>query len=416
VLKVNKATPKVPKNYGKQWWAEAMKEVNSVKRRLTQKAMKFVDEAVRRSLEEKQRQATERREARQLGLGKEAESCTVLIEEDVELSEPERQETGEDNHLASYAELGDDYDPDASGFKPASDEEEDDDDEEKKAKKKRKTEAKERKASHKEQMSEALQKHFNALNEPQEEGEDGERDPNADFANFAEFNAQKAHNAAHGIDQNQESEDDSSSGDDSSTDDEANQKRSRAPIDYWGEPPEDLLERQDLEDSVDGSRAYVAHFIRYVMGMWHQYFKKGHKIEGSGLTQGAVASFNSAMVVEKTREALTPILVKLQKNTLDAELLRRIDSVVALAANRDYKTCMQEYVVCTMGRKTWHQSLSQAMMQQNHGGSICKIITQSQFIDFDYDPTINAFMLALKRVIQFLQWLRPPTDASKGSY
>jgi len=125
VLSVNIAPPKVPKNWGSQWWAQAMKDVNSVKRRLTQKAMKFVDEAVRRSREEKERQAIEKREARQTGKS-EKDMLTVLIEEDVE--EPEAPE---ESYLDAQApEIGDDelarYEN--SGFKPASGSEDDEDD------------------------------------------------------------------------------------------------------------------------------------------------------------------------------------------------------------------------------------------------------------------------------------------------
>lgn len=122
------------------------------------------------------------------------------------------------------------------------------------------------------------------------------------------------------------------------------------------------------------------------------------------------------MVYEKTKEALTPLLTQLQKNTIQPELLKQLDILLTMAAERQYKTCMQEYVGITMGKKTWHQSHMQSMKQQNHGGSVCRITKQSEFIDFDYDPTVNAYMLALKRVLQFLQWLRPPTEAAMGMY
>lgn len=262
-------------------------------------------------------------------------------------------------------------------------------------------------------MLKALEQHFGIVNGEQT-GEPP--DPNllaAEFANYDGFNAQKAYELAHGIAEGDQSEDDDGSS--TSSEEMAEEKRKR-PINYWGETPEDLLARSDLEDSLDGSRAYVAHFVRYVMGMWQQHVEDGRKIEGNGLTKGTADSFNSTMVLEKTRESLLPLLVQLQQNTVPEELLRLIDTVVTLAAQRDYKTCMQEYMVITMGRKTWHQSLPQMMMQQNHGGSVCRIIKQSQFVDFDYDPTMNAYTVALKRVIQFLQWLRPATDISMGSY
>lgn len=415
VLSVHKAKAKPPKAWGAgtKWWAQAASEVNDIKRKLTQKAMRFVDEAVRISREEKARQAAERREARQLGLGN--EGITVLIEDDVPKPEPVRRARIEEAAPESDARDGDtdryqDYGD--SGFRPASGEEESDD--ENRLKKRKIESVSIRKPSHKEQMSKALEQHFSTLNneeagEPDAEGAEPEAEK---FKAFEGFDAGKAHAAAHGIHE----DDDVSSDSGSSSSEDEDGKAIRRPTDFWGEPPEDLLERTDLEDSLDGSRAYVAHFIRYVMGVWHMYFKNGRKIEGNGLTEGVAASFNSAMVVEKTRESLTPLLNQLQRNSVPEDILRQIDKVASLAAGRDYKQCMQEYVVVTMGRKTWHQTVMQTMMQQNHGGSVARITKQSPFVNFDFDPTMNAYMLALKRVIQFLQWLRPPTNPSMGSY
>lgn len=152
------------------------------------------------------------------------------------------------------------------------------------------------------------------------------------------------------------------------------------------------------------------------MGAWQECVVMGRTIEGSGLGTIAVDTFNSKVVLEKTKESLTPLLFQLQKNIVPLGLLQRLDNLLSLATDRDYKTCMSRYVDITMGKKTWHQALSQDMMQQNHGGSICKIIKTSAFVDFDYDPAVNAYVLALKRLIQFLQWLRPPTMPSMGQY
>merc|ERR1711933_167686 len=120
------------------------------------------------------------------------------------------------------------------------------------------------------------------------------------------------------------------------------------------------------------------------------------------------------MVLEKTKEALAPLLVNLQRNTVSIDLLQKIDAIATLATQREYARVMEEYVGVTMGKKRWFQSHMQTMMQQNHGGSVAKILKQSEFIDFDFDPAVNAYMLALKRVIQFLQWLRPAIKPSHG--
>merc|ERR1712224_584565 len=104
---------------------------------------------------------------------------------------------------------------------------------------------------------------------------------------------------------------------------------------------------------------------------------------------------------------------RLKKEDLPQELLKNLFDVATFAAQREYSRSMESYVLITMGRKTWRQSLMQSQMQQNHGGSIKKIIGQSELIQFDRDETMNAYMLALKRVLQFAQHLRPPDEISK---
>lgn len=413
VLAVNIAKPPTAKNIGQKWWNQAVSEVSDIKRRLTKKAMGFVDEAVRRSLEEKARQMAELREARHRGAPK--ESVIELIEDDVEKPEPVRRRRREPSPDAgnNAADDGDrQLDGDYRAPSPEADEGDgsDDDDLERMAKRQKKEESLQRKATQKEAMQEALIAHFKKLEEDKEDGKVPEG-----FENWEAFNAAKAHALAHGNPDDASEQSDGTSGDTSEDEYREDPKKKRV-LDYWGAPPEELLERNDLEDSLDGSRAYVAHFVRYVVGTWHSHFKQGIKIEGNKLSESVATSFNTGMVVEKTKESLTPLLVHLQRNSVPLDLLKKLDGLCTLAARRDYKTCMQEYVVVTMGRKTWHQSMAQDMKQQNHGGSICRIIKQSQFVDFDFDPTVNAYVLALKRVIIFLQWLRPPTNPSLGSY
>lgn len=347
------------------------------------------------------------------------------IEEDVQIPEPvmaiidsdEEPEPQLSADLGAEPQLNADFDsgPGAEDFAEAREEDSYSDspnEADRKTPKKRKKSGKpvkEHKLSAKEQMTKALHDHFNTLN-----GDVSGLTP-AEFEMYETFNAQKAHDLAHGTGDHKDEESSEGSHPSDSSGDEEEVKKKK-PTDYWGDPPADLLSRTCLEDSVDGSRAYIAHFVRFVMGAWNECVVMGRTIEGSGLSQGAVETFNSKVVVEKTRESLTPLLFHLQRNTVPLGLLQKLDNLLSLATERDYKTCMSRYVDITMGKKTWHQAFPQDMMQQNHGGSICKIIKTSAFVDFDYDPAVFAYVTALKRVIQFLQWLRPPTMPSMGQY
>merc|ERR1719235_594084 len=125
-----------------------MKEVSAQKKKLTRKAMSFIDEAVRLSREEKQRQAEERREARRLGM---KQDFTVTIEDEKPPSPPPAMEEY-DEEQARHAELGDDYVPRAA--ESGSDEDRSDHGGE--SSRKRKRDPPERVPSQKERMKEAL--------------------------------------------------------------------------------------------------------------------------------------------------------------------------------------------------------------------------------------------------------------------
>jgi hypothetical protein len=402
----------VTKASGQKWWSQAMSDIDMVKRRLTQQAMNFVDEAVRRHLDEKARRAAEVREAKAMGLEKRDIAVTVLDDEDEAPAAPVSDQfdapamSRSDFDIDSYtgpgrAESDDELDGEDRGVKVGG-----------KfnvhAGKDRDVSSRisSRKPSEKEQMQKVLSEHFASLEQMDADGPPA----GGDFASFESFDARKAQMKAHGL---PEAEMDSDSSDSADSSDEEKTKVQQV-IDFWGKPPEELLSRTDLEESADGSRAFVAHFVRFAMGAWSEILAQGRKIEGNGLTEYVTATFNSAMVLEKTKEALAPLLVNLQRNTVNSGLLQKIDNIATLATQREYARVMEEYVGVTMGKKLWFQSHMQTMMQQNHGGSVAKILKQSAFIDFDVDTTVNAYMLALKRVIQFLQWLRPAIKPSHG--
>jgi len=187
--------------------------------------------------------------------------------------------------------------------------------------------------------------------------------------------------------------------------------KSLADRDIWGTAPTELESREKIGENAPGD--YVSHYIKYVLGAWKRKIADGDKLHGEGMTHTSMVMFNSAAIMKETEEALRPLMVDLKLKRMEDTLLSKIDSVVGAAADRKYATCIQEYVGITIGRKTWHQALSQVMQQQNHGGAISKIIKQSAFTEFDANPVINAYLVGLKRLIHVSQWLRPPTEPTQ---
>lgn len=221
------------------------------------------------------------------------------------------------------------------------------------------------------------------------------------FASFEAFDAQSSHFKAHGMDEPENDPDDE---DDIDPD-------ALLPMEFYSlqDLPEELLAAGDM-----GSEPglYVAHFVRFVLGCWQRTLSSGKPLEGPGLTAQSAALFQSKAKLRETTEALKPLLRQLWLRKVTDEVLRELEKVVRHAADRDYIRANEVYVAMTMGRKTWHNSLPCFQQQQNHGGSVRKIIKQSELVDFDWDPVMQAYMHALKRLIQFVQCVRPPDSPS----
>lgn len=224
----------------------------------------------------------------------------------------------------------------------------------------------------------------------------------AGFASFEGFDAKVSHEKAHGLETEEPDPDDE--------EDEENPE-GFLPMEFYS--LQDLPEELILADMASEPGLYVAHYIRYVLGAWQRMLVSGKAVDGSGLTNQTAALFKSKEKFQSTAEALKPLLRQLRSRKINDEMLSGLETVVKLAAEREYNHANSVYVGMTMGRKTWHNSLPCFQQQQNHGGSVRKIIKQSELVDFDWDPVVQAYMHALKRVIQFAQCIRPPDDPAK---
>jgi len=234
------------------------------------------------------------------------------------------------------------------------------------------------------------------------------------FASFEAFNAKSSHYKAHGMEAENDLEDDDDDDDDDDEDDEDENDPDQEdvlPMEHYS--LQDLPEDPTPADGISNDPGFhVAHFIRFAIGAWQRALGSGKTIEGPGLTAHSSAMFQSMAKLKETIEALKPLLKQLRFRKVNEEALKSLHQVVQFAADRDYVRANQLYVGMTMGRKTWHNSIVCFQQQQNHGGSVRKILKQSELLDFDWDPVMQAYMHALKRLIQFVQCVRPPDNPS----
>lgn len=231
------------------------------------------------------------------------------------------------------------------------------------------------------------------------------------FASFEAFNAKSSHYRAHGMEAENDLEDDDDDDDEDDEDENDPDHEDVLPLEHYS--LRDLPEDPTPADNISNDPGFhVAHFIRFAIGAWQRALGSGKAIEGPGLTAHSAAMFQSMAKLKETIEALKPLLKQLRFREVNGEALNSLHQVVQFAADRDYVRANQLYVGMTMGKKTWHNSLVCFQQQQNHGGSVRKILKSSELVDFDRDPVMQAYMHALKRLIQFVQCVRPPDNPS----
>jgi len=231
------------------------------------------------------------------------------------------------------------------------------------------------------------------------------------FESFEAFNAKSSHYKAHGMEAENDMEDDDDDDDDDDEDEDDPDREDVLPMELYS--LHDLPEDPTPADNISSDPGFhVAHFIRFAIGAWQRALGSGKAIEGPGLTAHSSAMFQSVAKLKETIEALKPLLKQLRFRKVNEEALKSLHQVTQFAAERDYVRANQLYVGMTMGRKTWHNSIVCFQQQQNHGGSVRKILKQSELVDFDWDPVMQAYMHALKRLIQFVQCVRPPDNPS----
>eukprot|EP00927_Polykrikos_kofoidii_P070382 TRINITY_DN6655_c0_g1_i3.p1 TRINITY_DN6655_c0_g1~~TRINITY_DN6655_c0_g1_i3.p1 ORF type:complete len:338 (-),score=69.62 TRINITY_DN6655_c0_g1_i3:98-1015(-) len=171
----------------------------------------------------------------------------------------------------------------------------------------------------------------------------------------------------------------------------ASRAEAKASID-WSNPPEDLV--PPLDET----------FVRSEAG--------GVSIEGAWLSHSEQKAFRSEEHLRKVKDMLAPLLVLLAKGGGDEDVLARLNEMAVLALKRNYIEVNKAYLEFTMGKKRWCDAGSIVTGQQNHGGCI-NIRKRDPLITYDKDPVLQKYVWGLRRLIQFMQIVRPHPDGSK---
>jgi hypothetical protein len=185
----------------------------------------------------------------------------------------------------------------------------------------------------------------------------------------------------------------------------------------WSNPPTALMPYDkvmltaELLNRKEG--AFVSHFIRFAVGTWRRLLEGGKK-EEEDFSKEIPVDFRKVQSLEETQEGIVPLMRQIQKNETDPKIIRHIDKVVSLAAEREYSQARLAYVDATMGRKKWNNVIA------SYGGTHCQnkgfriYITKCDDLnEYDQDPVLEKIYHSISKLVRLVEVIYPNTDTSK---
>jgi len=196
----------------------------------------------------------------------------------------------------------------------------------------------------------------------------------------------------------------------------------------WSNAPTSLALRQKIEltaELLSGDTgastkqgAFLAHFIRFATGAWRRMLEGGKIWSDDGEHMSKIENvpqdLRGMKALEDTQAGILPLLQQLESNQADPAIVKQLEKLVSLAADREYSKAGKAYLEMTMGRKKWNNTLaSYAGTHCQNKGFRIYITKQDDPLKFDTDPATQKIMQSARRLVNFMEVIRPPADASK---
>lgn len=228
------------------------------------------------------------------------------------------------------------------------------------------------------------------------------------FHSFDSFDAKASQAVAHGKRPRQEAEDS-----DSQPEEEEEGGQKKVPPVDWSAAPEEVQTRDQVEGG-QSPGSFVAHFILFVIGRWRACLseKTLHRDGWDKLSDPMKAVYESEASLKETQDMLAPLIRQLEQGEVDDEVMKHLDAMVALAAEREYKEALSHYVEITIGRKKWNNAVMFGEAKHNKGFN-ARRVKRDEDNKFDSDETVKKYIQAIRRIFNFAQLIRPNEDVSK---
>jgi len=223
----------------------------------------------------------------------------------------------------------------------------------------------------------------------------------------------KAKAKAPPVKQNSDSAESGSDSEDSLSSTERERREAMRKVD-WSNPPPELLPRDKVATPTAPLGAFVEHFVRYTIGAWRQELDKTIPFDGMGLKEMDLQVFRDRQVLQNVENIVSVLVLQLEKKQANETIVKALDKIVTLAAEREYQDAGQAYMEMALGHKKWNNTVSTyaGTVGQNKGARTY-LTVMDKLREFDKDPVAQKYSQCLRKLVQFAQCIRPNEDVSK---
>jgi len=235
------------------------------------------------------------------------------------------------------------------------------------------------------------------------------------FTKFGSFDAQRSLAEAHGEAQRKGAEEEDSSADSEASDGSgARVRREEFKKVDWSGGPQELRPREEVACEGAPPGAFVEHFARVMVSAWRVELEREAPFQGRGFQEADLAVFHSRQSLLQIEENLGPLIHQLERREANAQIVQQLDTMVSLAAGRQYTDAGAAYIEMSLGHKKWNNTHATyaGAVGQNKGCRTYKTY-QDKLLEFDKDPVVQKYVQCMRKLVYFAQCIRPNEDISK---
>ncbi len=158
-------------------------------------------------------------------------------------------------------------------------------------------------------------------------------------------------------------------------------------------------------DSFQSEAAFILFTLKRWLWLWERALASRPRAEAVSV----VGRAETAKLMQ-TEQFLKPLLTGLRQGGVEADIVKMLWSIVALAREREYLRAHEEYLVLSIGNAAWPMGVTAVGIHARAGR---ERLASNQVAHILNDETKRKYIQGVKRLLSFAQTKFPPDDPAK---